>query len=52
MATIMNKRQQARNERALQELLRSVPGNDKCADCSANNPGTYLSVPTRPTGMS
>ena len=39
MATAISKRQQARNERQLQELLRSVPGNDRCADCSAKNPG-------------
>lgn len=37
MASI-SKRQQARNERELQELLR-VPGNSTCADCGANNPG-------------
>lgn len=37
MASI-SKRQQARNERELQELLR-VPGNGQCADCSARNPG-------------
>jgi hypothetical protein len=35
----MSKRQQARNERALQDLVRSVPGNDRCADCGAKNPG-------------
>jgi len=39
MASMMTKRQQARNEKALQDLLRNVPGNDKCADCSATNPG-------------
>lgn len=38
-ATAISKRQQARNERALQELIRTVPGNDRCADCSAKNPG-------------
>jgi hypothetical protein len=38
----INKRQQARNERALQDLIRSVPGNDKCADCAAKNPGMLL----------
>ncbi|KAH8700274.1 hypothetical protein BGW36DRAFT_395400 [Talaromyces proteolyticus] len=39
MSSVVNKRQQARNERALQELIRSVPGNDRCADCQARNPG-------------
>ncbi|CRG90156.1 UBA domain-containing protein 3 [Talaromyces islandicus] len=39
MTSVINKRQQARNERALQELIRSVPGNDRCADCQARNPG-------------
>ncbi|PKY00276.1 ArfGap-domain-containing protein [Aspergillus campestris IBT 28561] len=35
----ISKRQQFRNERALQDLIRSVPGNDRCADCQAMNPG-------------
>lgn len=35
----MNRRQQVRNERALQELIKNVAGNDKCADCGARNPG-------------
>ncbi|KAK5132559.1 hypothetical protein LTR08_008876 [Meristemomyces frigidus] len=39
MASAISKRQQARNERALQDLVRSVPGNDRCADCSTKNPG-------------
>jgi len=39
MATITNKRQQARHERALQDLISGTPGNNKCADCSASNPG-------------
>ncbi|OCL11353.1 ArfGap-domain-containing protein [Glonium stellatum] len=39
MASALNKRQQARNERALQELIKTVPGNDRCADCGARNPG-------------
>ncbi|OKL56655.1 hypothetical protein UA08_08290 [Talaromyces atroroseus] len=39
MASIINKRQQARHERALHDLIRSVPGNDQCADCQARNPG-------------
>lgn len=36
MAT-MSKREQARNERELQDLLRQ-PGNSTCADCGAKNP--------------
>ncbi|TKA27739.1 hypothetical protein B0A50_04840 [Salinomyces thailandicus] len=39
MASAISKRQQARNERALQDLIRAVPGNDRCADCAAKNPG-------------
>ncbi|RDW81308.1 putative GTPase activating protein for Arf [Aspergillus mulundensis] len=39
MVAGISKRQQLRNERALQDLIRSVPGNDRCADCSAMNPG-------------
>ena len=39
MASAMNKRNQARNEQALQELIKGVPGNDRCADCQARNPG-------------
>nr|POE51501.1 uba domain-containing protein 3 [Quercus suber] len=39
MASAMSKRQQARNERQLQDLIRTVPGNDRCADCGAKNPG-------------
>ncbi|KAK4615430.1 UBA domain-containing protein 3 [Fulvia fulva] len=39
MAAAISKRQQARNERMLQDLLRTVPGNDRCADCAAKNPG-------------
>ncbi|KAE9378089.1 ArfGap-domain-containing protein [Stipitochalara longipes BDJ] len=35
----LSKRQQARNERTLQDLIKSVPGNNVCADCSARNPG-------------
>jgi hypothetical protein len=34
----MSKRQQARNERELHNLLQ-VSGNNKCADCGASNPG-------------
>ncbi|KAF2690851.1 ArfGap-domain-containing protein [Lentithecium fluviatile CBS 122367] len=39
MASALNKRQQARNERALQDLIKSVPGNGVCADCGVRNPG-------------
>ncbi|KAE8394764.1 hypothetical protein BDV23DRAFT_147101 [Aspergillus alliaceus] len=39
MVAGISKRQQFRNERALQDLIRSVPGNDRCADCQAMNPG-------------
>ena len=41
MTTALSKRHQARNERALQELIKTVPGNDRCADCGARNPGMY-----------
>ncbi|KAK5943192.1 Protein gts1 [Knufia obscura] len=33
----LSKREQARNERELQDLLRQ-PGNSQCADCNARNP--------------
>ncbi|OJJ88947.1 putative GTPase activating protein for Arf [Aspergillus glaucus CBS 516.65] len=39
MVVGISKRQQSRNERALQDLVRSVPGNDRCADCGELNPG-------------
>lgn len=42
MTTALSKRHQARNERALQELIKTVPGNDRCADCGARNPGSLL----------
>ncbi|KAI2189002.1 Protein gts1 [Ophidiomyces ophidiicola] len=48
MASALSKRQQARNERALQDLLKSVAGNDRCADCHARNPGK-LSRGEQPT---
>ena len=35
----ISKRQQQRNERALGDLIRTVPGNDRCADCDASTPG-------------
>ncbi len=40
MTASMSKRQLARNERDLQDLIVSVPGNDRCADCQARNPGS------------
>jgi len=36
----ISKRQQLRNEKALAELIRTIPGNDRCADCDALTPGT------------
>jgi hypothetical protein len=39
MSGMTSKRQQARNERALQDLIKGVPGNNVCADCQARNPG-------------
>ncbi|KAH6968468.1 hypothetical protein DER45DRAFT_12403 [Fusarium avenaceum] len=38
MSGMMSKRQQARNEKALQDLVQNVPGNNMCADCHARNP--------------
>ncbi|OBT54572.1 hypothetical protein VE04_05296 [Pseudogymnoascus sp. 24MN13] len=39
MSSGLSKRQQARNERTLQNLVKNVPGNSTCADCGARNPG-------------
>ncbi|CAG8134380.1 unnamed protein product [Penicillium olsonii] len=39
MPSGISKRQQARNEKTLAELIRTVPGNDRCADCDALTPG-------------
>jgi hypothetical protein len=36
----ISKRQQLRNEKTLAELIRTIPGNDRCADCDALTPGT------------
>jgi hypothetical protein len=42
MAGALSRRQQARNEKALQELVHNTPGNDSCADCHARNPGMAI----------
>ena len=48
MTTALSKRHQARNERTLQELIKTVPGNDRCADCGARNPGmSHAKVPSK-----
>ncbi|KAJ5175104.1 uncharacterized protein N7482_000981 [Penicillium canariense] len=39
MPSGISKRQQLRNEKTLAELIRTVPGNDRCADCDALTPG-------------
>lgn len=39
MSAAINRRQQARNERALQDLIKNVSGNNRCADCNTPNPG-------------
>ncbi|KAJ5891549.1 uncharacterized protein N7473_007777 [Penicillium subrubescens] len=39
MPSGISKRQQLRNEKALADLIRTVPGNDRCADCDALTPG-------------
>ena len=44
MSGTMSKRQHARNERALQDLIKTVPGNNVCADCQARNPGKLESL--------
>lgn len=38
MSGAQSKRQAARNEKALQELVQVVPGNNLCADCHSRNP--------------
>lgn len=44
MSGALSKRQQARNEKFLHELVQSVRGNNKCADCHAPNPGEHPSA--------
>ncbi|KAI8235002.1 UBA domain-containing protein 3 [Colletotrichum sp. SAR 10_99] len=38
MTGVLSKRQQARNEKVLHDLVQTVPGNNFCADCQARNP--------------
>ncbi|KAG6008678.1 hypothetical protein E4U21_004033 [Claviceps maximensis] len=38
MSGPLSKRQQARNEKALQDLVHNIAGNNQCADCHARNP--------------
>ncbi|KGQ08637.1 hypothetical protein BBAD15_g6035 [Beauveria bassiana D1-5] len=38
MSGVISKRQQARNEKQLQELVQTITGNNICADCYARNP--------------
>ncbi|KAF6807529.1 UBA/TS-N domain-containing protein [Colletotrichum sojae] len=38
MTGVLSKRQQARNEKALHDLVQTVAGNNFCADCQARNP--------------
>ncbi|OAQ96329.1 hypothetical protein LLEC1_03733 [Akanthomyces lecanii] len=38
MSGVISKRQQARNEKQLHELVHTVTGNNICADCYARNP--------------
>ncbi|OLN85994.1 UBA domain-containing protein 3 [Colletotrichum chlorophyti] len=38
MTGVLSKRQQARNEKVLHDLVQSVAGNNFCADCQARNP--------------
>ncbi len=44
MSSALSKRQQVRNEKALQDLLHTVAGNNFCADCQAQNPGVYCAL--------
>jgi hypothetical protein len=38
MTGALSKRQQARNEKLLQDLVQTAPGNNFCADCQTRNP--------------
>ncbi|KAK7431712.1 Protein gts1 [Neonectria magnoliae] len=44
MSGALSKRQQARNEKVLQELVHNISGNNLCADCHARNPVKSLSM--------
>ncbi|PHH88870.1 hypothetical protein CDD83_6949 [Cordyceps sp. RAO-2017] len=38
MSAALSRRQQARNEKLLRDLVQSVPGNNRCADCHMPSP--------------
>ena len=51
MAGVLSKRQQARNEKVLYDLVNNIPGNNFCADCHARNPGKPSCPPQPPIDL-